>query len=93
MRAHFGEPPPMGRMPIVLANPAHACSPIDPANAANAIVLAVRRDCPYGVKSAAALQANASALIIVNNEDGIHHLAAPDVHDIGNVTHCGREAC
>lgn len=79
----------MGRMPIVLANPVNACSPIDPANTGNAIVLAERGDCPYGVKSAAVLQANASALVIVNNEDGIHHLAAPDVHDIGNFAGSG----
>ena len=42
----------------------------------------MRGNCTFGSKGVRANEAGASALVLVNNEDGNHHIPAPDAHDL-----------
>ena len=83
-RAHFGTDAPFGKKHFVFAEPRDACDPLTNSHliTPDHIVIANRGRCTYGSKAKLALAANASAIIIVNNEPGIEHLPGPDAHDI-----------
>lgn len=83
LRAHFGEAPPQGMKRILVADPQDACFPLKNSKEADgAIVIAMRGNCTFGSKGVRANEAGASALVLVNNEDGNHHIPAPDAHDL-----------
>lgn len=88
LRAHFGEPPPIGKHHFVLAEPRSACEPVL-ANAdalaalgGKAIVIADRGNCTFGTKAKNVLASGGAALVLINNEPGITHVPGPDAHDI-----------
>jgi hypothetical protein len=83
-RAHFGIEAPLGKKRFVFAEPRTCCEDLHNADLIdNSHVLLVNRgSCTYGTKAKFALKANASAIIIINNEPGIEHLPGPDAHDI-----------
>lgn len=83
-RAHFGSSPPIGRKTFVFAEPRDACEPLTNAQhiTSDHIILANRGTCTYGTKSKIAMEAGASAIVIINNEAGLDHLPGPDAHDI-----------
>jgi hypothetical protein len=82
LRAHFGEPPPMGEHTIKLANPIDACTALD-GDYEGTIVFARRGVCTFSTKARIAARAKVAAIVLVNNEDGNDHLAGPDAHDVG----------
>lgn len=83
LRAHFGEPPPIGSLKVVVADPIDACSSMDKVKYEGAIVVARRGKCTFSAKARIAAKAKVAAIILVNNEDGNDHLAGPDAHDVG----------
>jgi len=86
-QAHFGIPAPKGLRELVFAADTYLCPDTPQPKASfisehKAIVVALRGNCTFGKKAQVALSLNASALVIVNTEQGLDHLAAPDMHDI-----------
>eukprot|EP01039_Chlorochromonas_danica_P001312 gene1312-1433_t len=83
-RAHFGIEPPIGRKQFVFAEPRDACQELSNGHLINNnhILLVHRGTCTFGTKAKFAQLANASAVVIINNEPGIDHLPGPDAHDI-----------
>ena len=83
-RAHFGIEPPIGRKTFIFANPRDGCEPIQLSHPLNSsyVLLVHRGTCTFGTKAKNAQNANASAIVIINNEPGIDHLPGPDAHDI-----------
>jgi len=84
LRAHFGEPPPRGRLPVVLADPPDACGALagGAGRFGGAIVVARRGTCTFSSKARRAAAANVSAIVLVNNAEGNEHLAGPDAHGV-----------
>ena len=83
LRGHFGEAPPQGIKRVVAADPEDACAPLtNEDEVKGAIVIALRGNCTFGSKGVRVHAAGASALVLVNNEDGNHHIPAPDAHDL-----------
>lgn len=83
-RAHFGIDAPFGKKQFVFAEPRDGCDAYTNSHLITPehIVFANRGRCTYGTKAKLAQAANASAIIIINNEPGIEHLPGPDAHDI-----------
>ena len=83
-RAHFGDPPPYGRKKFIFANPLDACEDISFSTPISNeyIILAFRGNCTFGTKANIVLKSSAAGLVIINNEEGIEHLHAPDAHDV-----------
>mmetsp|Transcript_33850 Transcript_33850/g.78168 ORF Transcript_33850/g.78168 Transcript_33850/m.78168 type:complete len:267 (+) Transcript_33850:46-846(+) len=86
MRAHFGEPPPAGLRPMILADPPDACAAVlnnaEEIKKYDAIVVAKRGTCTFGTKGKNVLASGGAALVIVNNEPGNMHAPGPDAHDL-----------
>lgn len=74
--ASFGAPPPLGAFPLVLASqqeyvPLDGCVLPTNLNLTNKFFVIQRGNCTFLTKALAAHNANAAALIVVNNEDQI----------------------
>lgn len=50
-------------------------------------MVALRGQCTFGTKGLNVAQSPAAALVIVNNEDGITHMPAPDAAGLSEFTH------
>lgn len=83
-RAHFGISPPEGQKRFVFAEPRDACKDLTNAEhiTSDHVILVNRGTCTYGTKAKIVHKTNASAIVIINNEEGIDHLPGPDAHDI-----------
>ena len=92
LRGHFGEHLPVGRLPLVAAEPLDLCSALSEEivakiNAKPHIVVAKRGTCTFGTKAtylAESVGDNASlaTLLLVNNEPGNQHAPGPDAHEV-----------
>ena len=92
LRGHFGEHLPVGRLPLVAAEPLDLCSALSEdvvakINAKPHIVVAKRGTCTFGTKAtylAESVGDNASlaTLLLVNNEPGNQHAPGPDAHEV-----------
>ena len=87
LRAHFGLPTPnLHRMPLLVAEPWDACSPLNILDTSRpAVVLAGRGTCTFGTKAnmtANAFNGTQVTLVLVNNEPGAIHAPGPDAHDV-----------
>merc|ERR1712216_115979 len=91
LRGHFGEHLPVGRLPLVAAEPLDLCSALSEEivakiNAKPHIVVK-RGTCTFGTKAtylAESVGDNASlaTLLLVNNEPGNQHAPGPDAHEV-----------
>eukprot|EP00903_Cladosiphon_okamuranus_P014343 g13317.t1 len=83
LRSHFGGPAGEGMRPVVLADPLDACDPLeDVESIGGAVVITTRGKCTFSTKTRNAQEASASALLIVNNEEGVVHPPGPDGKDL-----------
>ncbi|CAM9684093.1 unnamed protein product [Ectocarpus fasciculatus] len=86
LRSHFGGPPAEGMRRLILADPLDGCQPLRNAdNAGSAVVIATRGSCTYTTKARNAQEASASALLVVNNEQGLLHPPGPDGMDLAEI--------
>lgn len=58
-------------------------TPLENQREGSALVIATRGKCTYTQKARNAQHASASALLIVNNEEGLLHPPGPDGKDLG----------
>lgn len=68
--ASFGASPPIGPLEAIIGNPELGCEPIN-VDLTNKIYIIKRGDCTFLQKAANAKAANATALLIVNNDDQV----------------------
>ncbi|CAN0163948.1 unnamed protein product [Ectocarpus sp. 12 AP-2014] len=86
LRSHFGGPPADGMRRLVLADPLDGCKPLrNVDDARSAVVIATRGSCTYTTKARNAQEASASALLVVNNEQGLLHPPGPDGMDLAEI--------
>jgi hypothetical protein len=88
-RAHFGTPPPSGAFPLLFAHPPDLCDSEEDVNSMNVdngtpIVVVQRGGCSFERKVTEARKRvpNLKAVLVVNDKDGLEHLASPQIHDI-----------
>lgn len=75
MSASFGVVPPVGEIPLVVANPFDGCAEVPPGSYTNHMVFVSRGICTFLEKATVAYQGGAKLLIIANSEDKIEAVA------------------
>ena len=91
--AHFSEPPPLGTMNILNAEPSHGCGPFtDEFNKRyqsmteeekeKTLLLTKRGECSFTDKARRASELGFKNIAYVNDRPGMIHAAGPDGHDL-----------
>ena len=91
--AHFSEPPPLGTMNILNAQPSYGCGPytddfnkiyqsMSKEQIEKTILLTKRGECSFTQKARKAKELGFKSIAFVNDRPGMVHAAGPDGHDL-----------